>query len=331
MSGPPAGTVDVLLVCSPARAAALTATLRTVPELRLAEVVTMPARAPRAAVELGRGVLLLDAGVDGGAAALVHAVMRSAPLPILVLGPALAAPEVAALLAAGAVEVRTREGAGGLAERCKVLAGVGVVRRTGPRLPPEPVPGRGAGTVVAVGASTGGPQAVAALLGGLAGLAVPVLVVQHVAADFLPALGRWLAESVPQPVRVVQHGDRTEPGTVHLAPGDKHLRLRPGGRLELSAYPSGLHVPSVDVLFESLAACDDARGVGVLLTGMGRDGARGLLALRQAGGRTLAQDETSSAVYGMPGAAVELGAAEQVLPLDELPEAVLALVARSPR
>ncbi len=226
--------------------------------------------------------------------------------------------------------MRTHPGPGGLAERCKVVAGVGVVRRAAPaRSAVAQV--RGTATVLAVGASTGGPQALTTLLSGLAGVRVPVLVVQHVAADFLPVLGRWLDESVSLPVRVVEHGDHVVPGTVHLAPGGRHLRLRPGGRLELSATPDGLHVPSIDVLFESVAACAEVRGVGVLLTGMGRDGARGLLAVREAGGRTLVQDEATSAVYGMPGAAVELGAAEQVLPLPELAGAVLALLGRSAR
>ena len=157
--------VDVLVVCSPARAASLTAALRAFPDLHVVEVVTLPGRAPRAAVQLGRGVLLLDAGVEGGAAALVHAVMASAPVPILVLAPGMAKAGADELLRAGAVEVRTREGLDGLTERCTVLAGVGVVRRAGVRPVPAPAwssspTGRG----LAVGASTGGPPPLASLL-----------------------------------------------------------------------------------------------------------------------------------------------------------------------
>lgn len=323
------GPVPVLLVCAEARRDHLTREFRRAPDLALAQVVTLAGRAASAAAHLGGGVLVLDAGVEGGAVAVVVAVMASAPLPILVLGEGLRGAEVDALLAAGAVEVRRGAGTGGLAERCRVLAGVGVVRRRPrPRVVPAPPDrGPGTGTVLAVGASTGGPPALATLLAGLAGIAVPVLVVQHIAADFLPALATWLADTGPLPVNVAREGEALRPGEVHLAPGGQHLRLQPGGRLALTCVPASLHVPSVDVLFSSVAACPDVRGVGVLLTGMGGDGARGLLDLRAAGGRTLVQDEATCTVYGMPRAAVELGAAEQVVPMPRMAEEVLALLA----
>ena len=319
--------VPVLLVCGEPRRAVLSAAVRAAGGLRLAQAVTCPERAAAAAGQLGRGVLVLDAGVDGGPVALVRSVMSCAPLPILVLGDGLDRLDVEDLLAAGAVEVRGDSGTTGLSERCRVLVGVGVVcRPAGPR--PAPLPRDG--TVLAVGASTGGPPAVAALLRGLAGLPVPVLLVQHMAPDFVPALARWLADTCPLPVSVAVDGEPLRPGHVHLGPGGQHLHLLPGGRVGLLDEPSGLHVPSVDELFASVAGCRDVRGVGVLLTGMGRDGARGLLALREAGGRTLAQDEATSTVYGMPRAAVELGAAERVVPLPDLADAVLGLLAGVP-
>ena len=316
--------VPVLLVCGEARRAVLTAAVRAARGLLLSEVVTAPERAAAAAGQLGRGVLVCDAGVDGGPAAMVRSVMSSAPLPILVLGDGLDRLDAEDLLAAGAVEVRRDSGTAALSERCRVLVGVGVVRR-----PPStrPVPLARHGTVLAVGASTGGPPAVAALLRGLAGLPVPVLLVQHMAADFVPALARWLDDTCPLPVAVAVDGEALRPGHVHLAPGGRHLHLLPGGRVALLDEPAGLHVPSVDELFSSVAACRDVGGIGVLLTGMGSDGARGLLALRRAGGRTLAQDEATSTVYGMPRAAVELGAAERVVPLPDLADAVLGLLA----
>ena len=320
--------VPVLLVCGEARRAVLTAAVRAARGLLLSEVVTAPERAAAAAGQLGRGVLVCDAGVDGGPAAMVRSVMSSAPLPILVLGDGLDRLDAEDLLAAGAVEVRRDSGTAALSERCRVLVGVGVVRR-----PPStrPVPLARHGTVLAVGASTGGPPAVAALLRGLAGLPVPVLLVQHMAADFVPALARWLDDTCPLPVAVAVDGEALRPGHVHLAPGGRHLHLLPGGRVALLDEPAGLHVPSVDELFSSVAACRDVGGIGVLLTGMGSDGARGLLALRRAGGRTLAQDEATSTVYGMPRAAVELGAAERVVPLPDLADAVLGLLAVVPR
>ena len=318
--------VAVVLACGPGERDALVAALSHAPGLRLAQVVEQPARLPSALSALPVGVLLVDAGVAGGAAGVVRSVMSAAPLPILVLAESPSAREADALLAAGAVEVRDRTALSGLAERCRVLAGVAVVRRP-VRVEPErllPLPVER--SVLAVAASTGGPPALARLLAGLAELAVPVLVVQHIAADFLPTLAGMLSESGTRPVSVVADGDHARPGHVHLAPGGRHLRLLPGGRLSLSPQPAGLHVPSADVLFSSVATCTDVHGIGVLLTGMGRDGAQGLLALREAGGRTLVQDEASSTVYGMPRAALELGAAEQVVPLDGMADAVRRLL-----
>ena len=124
--------VPVVLACGEQRREALTAALRAVPGVHLLQTLTVAAQVPRAVADLGRGVLLLDGDVPGGAVALVRAVMTSAPVPILVLAPGLPDSAVAALLRAGAVEVRTREGLHGLGERCKVLAGVGVVRRLTP-------------------------------------------------------------------------------------------------------------------------------------------------------------------------------------------------------
>lgn len=317
--------VRVVLACPDDRRPALLAALRDTPGLRVVHATASPGRVPAALSEAAPALLLVDDDVDGGAVAVVRAVMHAAPAPVLVLQAA--GGDGAALLDAGAVEVRDREALDGLAERCRVLARVAVVRRRArtPAVRDGGVPAEHG--VLAVAASTGGPPALARLLAGLGGLTLPVLVVQHIAADFLPSLATWLADTGPLPVSVAAQDDVVRPGHVHLAPGDQHLRLLPGGRLALATTPAGLHVPSADVLFSSVAACDDVRGIGVLLTGMGRDGAAGLLALRTAGGRTIAQDEATSTVWGMPKVAVELGAAEQVLPLEQIATAVRALVA----
>jgi two-component system chemotaxis response regulator CheB len=173
--------------------------------------------------------------------------------------------------------------------------------------------------VVAIGASTGGPGAVRRLLADLpGGFPVPVLLVLHIGEPFDATLADWLDAQTEHRVGFATHGqsifDR-EPSVI-MAPAGRHLRVS-GSRLYLDDGPERHSCrPSVDVLFESLAADMGASTAGVLLTGMGRDGAAGLLEIRKAGGYTIAQDVATSVVYGMPRAAVELGAAKSVLPLE---------------
>jgi two-component system chemotaxis response regulator CheB len=138
----------------------------------------------------------------------------------------------------------------------------------------------------------------------------------------------WMSRASALPVSMAADGELAEPGRVYLAPGDRHLRLGVGRRLELASTPVTVHRPSADQLFESVAERAGRAGVGVLLTGMGEDGARGLLAMLRQGGHTFAQDEASSAVFGMPRAAQRLGAVADgdLLPLDRLAAAVLRAV-----
>lgn len=177
--------------------------------------------------------------------------------------------------------------------------------------------------IVALGASTGGPQALAQVLAGLpADLAASVLIVQHIDADYSAGLVEWLSTHSPLPVQLAQRGESILPGRVYVGGCQGHLALLRSQQLSyLAAAAADLHVPSVDMLFESLAD-HAAPGVAALLSGMGSDGARGLLRLRQAGWHTIAQDESSSAVYGMPRAAVEAGAAVQSLPLAAIGESL---------
>lgn len=171
--------------------------------------------------------------------------------------------------------------------------------------------------VLAIGASTGGPTALAELLSGLPkDLQAAVLVAQHLDQAFSGNLAELLAQRSALPVAVASDGDRLLPGRVLLARGGDHLVLSPVNTLQYTQDPLATpYRPSVDALFQSLAGSRLCPGVAVLLTGMGSDGAKGLLALRGAGWLTIAQDQESSAVYGMPKAARELGAAEMVLPL----------------
>jgi two-component system chemotaxis response regulator CheB len=189
---------------------------------------------------------------------------------------------------------------------------------------PESVPG--AIEAVLIGASTGGPPAVERLLRDLAAdnwpVPAPVLIVQHMPAGFTRAFADRLNAYLPLQVREAAHQEPLLPGTVYIAPGGLHLRVQREGiglRAMLSTTPeTAVHRPAVDVLFDSAAAVVAHRAIAVLLTGMGQDGAKGMAALAAAGAPTLAQDEATSVVYGMPRAAVLAGAAREVLPLDRI-------------
>lgn len=174
--------------------------------------------------------------------------------------------------------------------------------------------------LVCIGTSAGGPAALAKLLGGLpVDFPAAVVIVQHVDAQFAAGLANWLAGHSPLPVRLVEEGDRPKAGTVLLAGRDHHLVFASPHRLGYTrADKDSAYRPSVDVLFKSAAEHCQGVAVGVLLTGMGRDGAEGLLAMRRRGFLTIAQDETSSAVFGMPKAAIELKAAAEILTLDKI-------------
>jgi two-component system chemotaxis response regulator CheB len=207
------------------------------------------------------------------------------------------------------------------------------VRLTAPVSPPSEVgppsaPGQPL-RVLAIGASTGGPAALVHVLNSLpADMVVPILVVVHISEPFATAFAEWLDGVSPRRVRYAVDGDRLEAvNGVLLAPPDRHLILGDNSRLRLTSDPERHSCrPSVDVLFESLARQCGSSAAACLLTGMGRDGATGLLEMRRAGGYTIAQDEASSIVYGMPREAALLGAAEKVLPLTQIGPALAAVV-----
>jgi two-component system chemotaxis response regulator CheB len=175
--------------------------------------------------------------------------------------------------------------------------------------------------VLALGASTGGPGALVEVIGAIApSLPVPMLVVLHIDEAFAGSFADWLGAQTARTVRVAHDGEPLagSPGRVLVAPSGRHCVIDRGA-VRLTADPPRHHCrPSIDTLFESIAYEYQARSAACLLTGMGRDGASGLLAIRQAGGFTIAQDEASSVVYGMPREAVACGAADRVLPLDEI-------------
>ena len=224
--------------------------------------------------------------------------------------------------------------AAGLISTVKIMADVNVVTRR-PRLfrangPPEPTAAviapqvspwltNGRIDVVAMAASTGGPASVAAILAELpTDLPVPILLVQHIAPGFQRSLVDWLGGMTPLNVRLAQDGERLRAGDVVVAPQDVHLGAS-SGRVELSgAPPIGSHRPSATHLFRSVAGSYGRLALGVILSGMGDDGVEGLLGLREAGGTTVAQDESTCVVYGMPGEAAARGAVDRVLTPSEI-------------
>ncbi|MCE1239317.1 MAG: chemotaxis response regulator protein-glutamate methylesterase [Azonexaceae bacterium] len=188
------------------------------------------------------------------------------------------------------------------------------------------------GKIIFLGASTGGTEAIKEFLQGIPADCPPILIVQHMPESFTASFARRLDTLCQPRVLEAQGNEKVESGTVYIAPGHSHLAIRraaSGYVTELSAAPPvNRHRPSVDVLFDSAAQLVGRQAIGVLLTGMGKDGAQGLLRMRQAGARTFGQDEASCVVYGMPREAFLIGAVEEQYPLDEMARRVLSAVAR---
>jgi two-component system chemotaxis response regulator CheB len=184
------------------------------------------------------------------------------------------------------------------------------------------------GSVIAIGASTGGTEAIAEVLPQLPAGIPGIVITQHIPAGFSRAFAARLNQMCPFEVKEAADGDALGPGRVLVAPGDLHMLLRKNGGGYSVSVKTGPRVcyqrPSVDVMFSSVAESAGARAVGVLLTGMGSDGAQGLLKMHQAGARTIAQDEASCVVFGMPKEAIRAGAADRVVPLSGMAHAILA-------
>lgn len=184
---------------------------------------------------------------------------------------------------------------------------------------------------IAIAASTGGPPALNQLLSALPGdFPVPILLVQHIADGFVEGFAAWLDSSIALAVKIAEDQELMRPGTVYVAPLAKHLGASSGGRIVLSeaAMIDGFR-PSATFLFESCSRAFGCQVVGIVLTGMGRDGADGLRTLHKQGGRTIAQDESTSVVFGMPGVVVAEGSADAVLPIDRIAAHLMNVVTRS--
>lgn len=320
----------------------LTHIINSDPRLTVAAAVTSGEEGIAALSSVQPDVISMDIrlpGIDG--LETTRRVMADRPTPIVVIA-ASAGHDIdisMAALSAGALAVVEKPVGvshtdySGVAERIctqlRIMSQVAVVRhrlRTAPReraAPARPLSARP--RLIVCGASTGGPQALLTLLGGLpAGLPAPMLLVQHMGASFMPGFVRWLDGVVPQPVGPAQDGEIPESGAIFVAPGDRHLRLDRQGRMRITAdAPVRGQRPAVTTLFESAAEHFGAAAAGIVLTGMGEDGAPGVRALLETGAPVLAEDETSAIVYGMPAAAVREGATP--MPLNQLAAGLLAL------
>jgi two-component system chemotaxis response regulator CheB len=325
----------------------LTAILQSDPELKVVGTAANGEEGLRQALALKPDLITMDIRMpvmDGIEA--TQRIMTECPTPIVVLSAVADMPDAQVTfdaIQAGALEVMQkpvginhadfetiRER---LVRTVKLMAEVKVVRRHSRRVTapmPPPLTGlHSPSTLLVIGASTGGPAALNTVLRGLpADFPLPIAIVQHMSTGFLPSLLTWLQHGARLRLQIATDGQLLAPGDVYFAPDDRHLVLESQGRLALSAAPPVSHVrPSATVLFKSAAAVYGSHVTGLLLTGMGDDGALGLKAIRDQGGLTLAQDEASSVVYGMPKVAAEIGAVERVLRLERIAPALMSLLA----
>jgi two-component system chemotaxis response regulator CheB len=237
-----------------------------------------------------------------------------------------------------------------LIQQIKIMAGVKVIRRS-LRGEPQPImPDKGVvqaaaplkeilplkpqkpAQVVAIGLSTGGPPALQTILSGLpSSFPIPFVIVQHISQGFMFGLSSWLSNVTPFRCKVGELGETIKPGTVYLAPDNTHLTFKGTSNLWYeSSEPIDGHRPSATVLFESVAKNFGEKAIGLLLTGMGKDGARGLKAMHDAGAYTIAQDEASSLIFGMPKAAIDLNAVKEVLSINQIASRLKSLTENIP-
>lgn len=329
----------------------LSGLLSTDPQIEVVGEATDGAAAVSMTAELRPSLVVMDVhmrGMDGFEA--TERIMATHPTPIVIVTAGHDARDVAMgvrALRAGALTILPKPSGPGAASfpaeaahlrsLVRALADVRVVRRRSRREPDAPRSTTPAlsrdRTVTAVGiaVSTGGPVALQGFLSALPrDMEAPVVVVQHIASGFVQGLAIWLASATGIAVRVAVDGERLRPGSVYLAPENRHLEMRPGGTLSVSEEPPvrGFR-PSGTVLLRTLAEVHGSHAAAVVLTGMGNDGLEGARAVRDAGGLVLAQDEATCAVFGMPKAVIDTGLAEKVGSVHDLAYALAPLLPRT--
>lgn len=321
------------------------AVLRRDPDIEVVGQAGDPLEAREAIKRLNPDVITLDIEMPNmSGIEFLEKIMRLRPTPVIMISTLTQAGADITIeaLALGAVDcvgkpgpgMTAAEAFGGLTDKVRAAAR-SRLRPLGQAAPAQAAAGpafQPNGSVVAIGSSTGGVEALLSVIPALPANGPPTVITQHMPGTFTGSFAKRLDSASAAHVTEAVDGDLLEPGRVFLAPGgDRHMTVvRSGGVLRCRLNPgepvSG-HCPSVDVLFESVAAAVGKKAVGAILTGMGRDGAKGLLSMRQAGGRTLGQDEATCVVYGMPKAAFELGAVERQSPISRMGAQILAACA----
>lgn len=335
---------------SPVARELLVAVLQSAPELQVVGTARNGVEAVRLTKRLQPDVIMMDVYMpeqDGLEA--TRQIMNETPRPIVMVSANLNQSErnlTFDSLQAGALSVLAKPTVNDppevyqtLITQLKLMSEVKVIRRwpgdktsRKPSTPVEPAvierQGRAKIQMVAMAASTGGPGILAQILRALPGnFSVPILIVQHITAGFSIGLADWLNQQTALEVRLARQGDRPRAGLVLIAPDNYHMLVNRVGLITLTQSPPVQNLrPAADVLFRSVAEVYEDTAIGVILTGMGSDGAEGLRAMRSAGAYTIAQDQQSCIVFGMPAVAIELGAAAQVLPVSKIAAAITTLV-----
>ncbi len=318
---------------SPIASAWICDALSTQPGFHVVGTAANGLEAARRTVELTPDVVTMDLRMpDSDGFVGIARIMASRPTPILVLTVEPAEPNTFRARSLGALDLMEKPASlheprafgAELASRLRILAGTPVIRHVrGMRARSAPQPRDRGISLLAIAASLGGPRALGHLLKALpAPFPAPIVVVQHMADGFTGGLTRWLTQETGREVREAIHGEPRAPGPVLVAPAGRHLRVTRDAVLLDDGPPERGFRPSANPFFRSVAEAFGNGACGVILTGMGDDGAEGLRAVREAGGVTMAQDEATCAVFGMPRAAIEAGAVDRVLPLDRIAAAV---------
>ncbi|MEO5337035.1 MAG: chemotaxis response regulator protein-glutamate methylesterase [Magnetospirillum sp. WYHS-4] len=345
-----AGKIRVLIVDDSALIRQmLTAMLSEDPELEVVGSASDPLIARERIKELNPDVITLDVEMprmDG--ISFLRKIMKLRPMPVVMVSTltqkgaevTLEALEIGAVDFVGKPTIDMQQGMAGKKE--EIISKVKAAARARVRVPADlnspaqrpkvlAVPAgpgfRTTDRIVAIGASTGGVEALREVICALPADCPPILITQHMPVKFTESFAKRLDSMAALAVSEARDGERAVPGHVYIAPGGQHLELvRSGGTYGCKVYDGPLvsgHRPSVDVLFRSVAAQAGPNAVGAILTGMGRDGAEGLMAMREAGAMTLGQDESTALVYGMPRVAKEIGAVQVELPLSRIAEGIL--------
>lgn len=332
--------IRVLIVDDSAlRRAGIQAILESDPEIDVVGMAKDGKEGVDKAIKLKPDVITMDINmpVMTGLEAIEH-IMHFQPTPIIVVS-SMDVKVVVKALGIGAMdfvamvddlEAISKE----LIEKVKIASRVRPIRRY--RLAPRKVVDKDVKAekksdnhIVAVGISTGGPQALKVLLSSLpVNFLVPIVIVQHMTKGFIEGLAQWLQTESGMNVKVAKEGDRVEAGKIFLAPDDYHLEIDSKGRVHLREEVSGvgLHVPSVDVMFRSVAKAFGDKAIAVIMTGMGSDGVAGLSDVKDAGGVAIAQDEKSSVIFGMNAVAIQKGLVDHVVALDNISDKLVELI-----